>query len=186
MPKHQSIYVALLRGVNVGGKNMVSMRALKERFEALELREVSTYINSGNVLFRTGPSDARALEERIDVMLSRDFGLKGRTVVRSEAEMDRIVRTMSRVWTGDPAWRYNVMFLRHSVDPKSALQGIQIKPELERVVICPAALLWSARIDGLTRTAMLKLASRPVYQDMTVRNANTTRKLLELMRAMRT
>lgn len=100
--------------------------------------------------------------------------------------MDRIVRTMSRVWTGDPAWRYNVMFLRHSVDPKSALQGIQIKPELERVVICPAALLWSARIDGLTRTAMLKLASRPVYQDMTVRNANTTRKLLELMRAMRT
>jgi uncharacterized protein (DUF1697 family) len=49
-----------------------------------------------------------------------------------------------------------------------------------------AALLWSARVDGLTRTAMLKLASRPVYHDITVRNANTTRKVLELMRAMRT
>jgi uncharacterized protein (DUF1697 family) len=178
------VYVALLRGVNVGGNNLVSMKALKESFERLRVKDVASYINSGNILFRSADTDPRKLEDRIDRMLEREHDLPGRTVVRSLAEMARLVKTIAATWKPDAEWRYNVIFLRHSIDSARVLAGINLKPELERVVYCPGTLLWSARVSGLTRTAMLKLVRQPVYKDMTIRNVNTTTKLLRLMQAM--
>lgn len=178
------IYVALLRGINVGGNNMVSMKSLKDSFEKLGFGDVTTYINSGNILFRTSESDVRKIEDRIDRMLARDYRLKGKTVVRSHAEMARLVKTIAKTWTVDPESRYNVIFLRHTIDSRDVLDGLVPKPEIENVVYSPGTLLWSARIKDLTRTTMLKLASKPIYQDMTIRNINTTRKVLELMDRM--
>jgi uncharacterized protein (DUF1697 family) len=178
------VYVALLRGINVGGNNMVSMKALKESFETLGFADVQTYINSGNVLFRAKETDVRELEDRIDRMLAREHALKGKTVVRSEEEMTRLVKTIDAEWTPDPDWRYNVVFLRYTLDPNAVVKGIALDPDVERVVCCPGTLLWSARVNSITRSAMLKLSSRPVYQEMTVRNVNTTRKILELMDRM--
>jgi uncharacterized protein (DUF1697 family) len=179
------VCVALLRAINVGGNNIVSMKSLRESFERLGFDEVQTYINSGNVLFRARDGDARMLEDRIDRMLARRHGLKGKTVVRSHAEMARLVKTIVKEWKPDPEWRYNVIFLRHTLDPKSVLESLELKPEIERVVCCPGTLLWAARTSSLGRTAMLKLSSRPVYQEMTVRNVNTTKKILELMQRMK-
>jgi uncharacterized protein (DUF1697 family) len=184
MPKSSNIYVALLRGINVGGTNMVSMKSLKGSFERLGFEDVSTYINSGNVLFRSDEKDPRTLEERIDRMLARDYTLKPRTVVRSRAEMSRLLKTIAKTWKPDPQLRCNVIFLRHEIDSKSLLKDIQIKPDIEAVVYCPGTLLWSAQLDALTRTAMLKLASRPIYKEMTIRNPNTTAKVFELMERM--
>ena len=65
----QSIFVALLRGVNVGGKNMINMSSLKTSFEQLGFKDVSTYINSGNILFKSKETDARKLEKKIEQML---------------------------------------------------------------------------------------------------------------------
>src|SRR5919198_6276780 len=110
------VYVALLRGVNVGGNNIVSMKALTASFERLGFHDVQTYINSGNVLFRAKDADPRELEDRIDRMLAREHGLKGKTVVRSTAEMARLVKTIDKEWKPDPAWKYNVIFLRHTLD----------------------------------------------------------------------
>jgi uncharacterized protein (DUF1697 family) len=184
MPKSSNIYVALLRGINVGGNNMVSMKSLKESFERMGFDDVSTYINSGNVLFRSDEKDPRKLEERIDCMLAKDYKLQPRTVVRSRAEMGRLLKTIAKTWKPDPQLRCNVIFLRHEIDSKSLLKHIQIKPDIEAVVYCPGTLLWSAQLDALTRTAMLKLASRPIYKEMTIRNPNTTAKVFELMERM--
>ena len=178
------VYVALLRGINVGGKNIVSMTSLKESFERCGFEDVSTYINSGNVLFRATETDARKIERTIDRVLARDFGINGRTVVRSRAEMARLVKTMSSTWKADPRLKYNVIFLRHSIDSRRVLAGLTPKPDIEQVVYCPGTLLWSAQISALGRTAMLKLASSPLYQDMTVRGVNTTTKILALMQVM--
>jgi uncharacterized protein (DUF1697 family) len=174
-------YAAFLRGINVGGKNAVGMTGLKARFERLGLQDIVTYINSGNVVFRATGADARGLERKIDRVLAREFGVPAKTVVRTQAEMARLVKTIARMWTLDPAWRYNVIFLRHPIDSPKVLEGIELKPDIERVVYCPGTLLWSARMNALTRTAMLKLIGRPIYKDMTVRNVNTTRKVFELM-----
>jgi uncharacterized protein (DUF1697 family) len=178
------VYVAFLRGINVGGKNIVSMASLKANFEQIGLQDVRTYINSGNVLFRAAPIGERDLETRIDRMLSRKYRLKAKTVVRSYAAMARLMKTMTSAWTADRRWRYNVIFLRHKVDSERVLAGIEIKRALERVVYCPGTLLWSSRLSILGRTAMLKLSTRPVYQEMTVRNANTTTRVFALMQHM--
>jgi uncharacterized protein (DUF1697 family) len=162
----------------------VSMKSVKTSFERLGFNDVRTYINSGNVLFRTAQTNPRILESRIDRMLSREYGLKGKTVVRSQPEMARLVKAMRTTWKSDPNWRYNVIFLRSPVDSKSVLDGITVKPKIENVTYWPGTLLWSARIDSLGRTAMLKLVARPIYQEMTVRNVNTTTKILEMMQRM--
>ena len=174
-------YAAFLRGINVGGKNSISMKALASRLERLGLQNIATYINSGNVVFRAAGTDARSLERRIERVLSSELGVPVKSVVRSQAEMSRLVKKIATTWKLDPAWRYNVIFLRHPIDSPKVLDGFELKPDIERVTYCPGTLLWSARVNALTRTAMLKVSSRPVYQDMTVRSVNTTRKVLELM-----
>jgi uncharacterized protein (DUF1697 family) len=146
--------------------------------------DVSTYINSGNVLFRSPTRNARAIEGRIDRMLNREYGLVGKTVVRSYEEMATLMKRIATEWTHDPEARRSVVFLRHAIDSTEVLDGLNLNSEVERVVYCPGTLLWSAQVSDLTRTAMVKLASRPIYREMTVRNVNTTTKVFALMQRM--
>ena len=177
------VFVALLRGVNVGGKNMISMSSLKKSFEALGFKDVSTYINSGNIIFRTKELDARKLETKIERMLSKDYELGSKVVVRSVSEMAKLVESLPPSWsTGDSSWRYNVMFLRHSIDSEKILDELPAKSDIEQIVYRPGTLLWSAQVSELKQTIFHKLSSRKNFQDMTVRNLNTTKKLLELMK----
>ena len=186
MPRRQSAttFVALLRGVNVGGKNMIAMSSLKASFERMRLRDVATYINSGNVLFKAAEADARKLEKRLEAMLARDHRLECKVVVRSFLEMSRLVESLPATWTGDKEWRYNVIFLRHTIDSEHLVRDLQAKPDIEEVLYRPGTLLWSAHVRHITRTAMLRLPGQRIYQDMTVRNLNTTRKLHQLMAKM--
>ena len=115
-------------------------------------------------------------------MLSKEYQLGSKVVLRSLSEMEKLVQSLPRTWTGDSGWRYNVIFLRHTIDSEEILNELEFKKDIEQVVYRPGALLWSAQISELTRTNMLKLSSRKMYQDMTIRNLNTTRKLCELMK----
>ena len=183
--KTVTTYVAFLRAINVGGNNMVSMADLRASFEALGFTDVSSYINSGNILFRAKEKDARKLEKKIDRMMESEHDIPARTVVRSHAEMAELVRTIDRTWRKPSAdWRYNVAFLRHEVDGEDVLAGIDAQPGVEEVVYCPGTLLWSASVKDIKRTSMDKLSRLPINRDMTVRNLNTTRKMLALMDAM--
>jgi uncharacterized protein (DUF1697 family) len=179
-----TIYVALLRGINVGGNNIISMKALKGSFEELGFKEVATYINSGNILFKSKLSDARKLEATIEKMLVAEYKLGCKVVIRNAEEMASLVKKLPKHWTGDKDWRYNVIFLRHTIDSKEILKALNAKPEIEQVTYVPGTLLWSAHVKDLTRTAMVKVASHKLFQEMTVRNLNTTRKLHELMQRM--
>jgi uncharacterized protein (DUF1697 family) len=179
-----AVFVALLRGINVGGNNMISMKALKDSFERLGFSNVATYINSGNVLFQTKAADARKLEAKIEKMLVAEYQLACKVVVRSADEMASLIKKLPKDWTGDSNWRYNVIFLRHTIDSKAIVKQLNAKPGIEQVVYVPGTLLWSAHVKDLTRTAMVKLASHKMFQEMTVRNLNTTRKLHQLMQQM--
>ena len=178
------IFVALLRGVNVGGKNMIRMSSLKESFERMGFGDVATYINSGNIIFTTQEGDARKLERSIEGMLSSEYALECKVVVRSLSEMADLVKSLPETWDGDGLWKYNVIFLRHSIDSENILDGLKPESDIEQIVYRPGTLLWSARISDLSRTSMHKLSSRKLFQEMTVRNTNTTRKLYELMKKM--
>lgn len=180
--KTLNVYVALLRGVNVGGNNMINMGALRESFAKLGFENVTSYINSGNIIFRSRESDARKLEKKIEQMLKKEYELGSKVVIRSLDEMTQLVKSLPQTWGGDSNWRYNVIFLRHTIDSEEILKDVPVKEDIEAVQYLPGTLLWSAHVDALNRTNMLKLASRKLYQDMTVRNTNTTKKLCELMK----
>ncbi len=177
-------HIVLLRGVNVGGNNIISMKSLKTSFEQMGFSDVSTYINSGNILFKAKERDARKLETKIEAMLSSEHKLGCKVVVRSFLEMASLIENLPEDWNGDSEWKYNVMFLRHSIDSEKVLESLGPKPEIEKVVYYPGTLLWSARISEISRTTIQKLSSQKLFQDMTVRNTNTTRKLYELMNKM--
>jgi uncharacterized protein (DUF1697 family) len=187
MPKQGSqsrlnVFVALLRGVNVGGNNMIRMSSLKESFETLGFTQVTTYINSGNLVFKTKEGDARKLEKKIEQMLSKDYKLDSKVVVRSLPEMEKLVKSLPSGWSGDSRWRYNVIFLRHSIDSEEILADLPVKEDIDELTYRPGALLWSAQVKELPKSYLAKLSSRKIFQDMTVRNLNTTKKLHELMK----
>lgn len=175
------VFVALLRGVNVGGNNMISMSSLKESFEAMGFTHVTTYINSGNIIFTTKETDARKLEKRIEQMLAKEYQLDSKVVVRSLAEMADLVESLPHTWGGDSLWRYNVMFLRHTIDSEEILAELPAKDDIEEICYRKGTILWSVQASEANRTNMHKLPSRKIFKDMTVRNLNTTRKLFELM-----
>jgi len=179
------VFVALLRGVNVGGKNMISMSSLKSSFEQLGFKDVGTYINSGNILFKSKETDLRKLETKIERMLAKEYRLESKVVVKSFEEIEKLVGDLPKSWNGDKAYRFNVMFLRHTVDSKDILKGVEPNQEIEEVVVyCPGALLWSSRLCDLKETAMAKLSNKKPFQEVTVRNLNTTQKLYQLMKKM--
>jgi|LSQX01.3.fsa_nt_gb uncharacterized protein (DUF1697 family) len=68
-------YIALLRGINVGGKNKLAMSELKARFEKLGFTDVSTHLNSGNVIFSTDIDDTEHLAHKIKIMIEKNFEL---------------------------------------------------------------------------------------------------------------
>jgi len=177
-----NIFVALLRGVNVGGNNMISMSSLKKSFEAMGFTNVSTYINSGNIIFDAKEKDARKLEKKIEQMLSREYQLESKVVLRSSSEMEKLVQSLPRNWGGDSSWRYNVIFLRHTIDSEEIIADLPVKSDVDHLTYRPGTLLWSAQVSELPKSYMAKLSSRKIFQDMTVRNLNTTKKLYELMK----
>lgn len=176
------IFVALLRGVNVGGKNMIRMSSLKDSFERMGFDKVATYINSGNIIFSTQKGDARKLERSIEGMLSGEHGLECKVVVRGFSEMADLIKSLPDAWDGDESWKYNVIFLRHSIDSEEILDNLKPASDIEQIVYRPGTLLWSARISDMSRTSLHRLPGQKLFQEMTVRNTNTTRKLYELMK----
>ena len=176
------VYVAFLRGINVGGKNLVEMRALRDSFERLGFGSVRSYINSGNVIFTAADEDPRGLETRIERALERDLRLELTVVVRSLPEMESVVERIPKSWKQSANLRCNVIFLRHEIDNPSIVEGLHPKPEIEQLTYEPGVLFWSAKRETLTKSSMVKLSAHPDYAGMTARNERTPVKVLELMR----
>ena len=176
-------YVALLRGINVGGKNLIRMPALKACFEAGGFEDVSTYIQSGNVLFRSGGGGSAALTRRIEEMLTATFGhYRASVVVRSRAQMRAIVDGAPKGFGADPAaYRYDVIFLKEPLTGSAALRDVPTREGVDAAHAGKGVLYFSRLTARATQSRLGKVISLPIYQSMTIRNWNTTTKLLAMM-----
>ena len=174
-------YVALLRGINVGGRTLVKMADLKACFEDLRFAEVSTYIASGNVLFESDEDDAAALATTIEAAIEQRFELPVKVVVLDQKAYARIVKAIPKPWIGDGALRANVAFLRRGTDAKQVVRELEPDAAIEEVKAVDGAILWATRRDSLNRSVMRKLIGGAAYKEQTVRNLNTTLKLHELL-----
>jgi uncharacterized protein (DUF1697 family) len=177
-------WLVLLRGINVGGNNVIAMADLRHSFADMGFHEPATYIQSGNVL--VGARSKPTLDDvrRIEAELSKRFGYAARIVVRDRAQMRRLVREIPAEWDpGNTSTRYYVLFPVAGVRPRDIVREVTPKPEVEAVAAGAYAVYWSAPFATLTRSTMAKLATSPVYKQVTVRNLNTTLKLCSLMEA---
>jgi uncharacterized protein (DUF1697 family) len=175
-------YVALLRGINVGGKNLIRMPALKACFEANGFEDVATYIQSGNVLFASSATPAPELTRRIEAMLAEAFDYVPTVVVRNRNQMRAIVDRAPKGFGAQPAkYRYDVIFLKEPVSAKAALKTVPTKPGVDEVHAGTGVLYASRLAAKATSSRLNKIISLPIYPSLTIRNWNTTTKLLTLM-----
>ena len=180
------MYVALLRGINVGGSNLIRMPALKACFEDQGLRDVATYIQSGNVLFSAARENPVALTARIEKALSKTFSYQSRVVLRSFEQMKAIVEGAPKGFGRRPAeYRYDVIFLKHPVTAAEAMKSLTANPGVDRVFAGDGVVYFSRLISRAAESHLSRVVGKPIYQDMTIRNWNTTGKLLALMERVR-
>jgi uncharacterized protein (DUF1697 family) len=177
-------YVALLRGINVGGKNLIGMPALKACFEEGGFEDVVTYIQSGNVVF-SSKEKASELPDRIERMLVAAFGHYDASIVlRSRSQMKAIVDRAPKGFGSEPAlFRYDVAFLKPRVKAAAAIRDIPVKEGVDRMWAGTGVLYASRLIERATSSRINRIASLPIYKDMTIRNWNTTTKLAQLLEA---
>ena len=181
MAKEQTRYLALLRGINVGGKNIIAKEELCRCFEELGCCCIRTYIQSGNILFRTKATSAKQLSTQIENELSRRFSYAAQAVVLSHHQYVSAVQAAPKQWGASSLRKHNAIFMLGDMPPDELLKQLPSpKKDLESVVMGPGVVFWSVSKKRLSKTTLMKLSMSPVYQNVTVRNHNTVFKLLEL------
>ena len=173
-------YVAFLRGVNVGGKGIVSMAAIKEALVALGLSDVRTYINSGNVIFSTRASSAQRLTARIEKALEQHTGMAIQVLVMDHKSLKKMVDAIPRNWVDDKTMRTYVLLLWNELDDRTILDRLPAKPGIDELRYTPGAVIWRVDRENVTRSQMNRIVGTPLYKKITIRSANTMRKLDEL------
>lgn len=175
-------FVALLRGINVGGNNKVSMAELKACFEAAGYQNVRTYINSGNVLFESSEVSSQALAGKISKLLGEQIDCKPKAVVLSQRELEAVVKNAPKGFGTEPdKYRYDVFFLIPPLTADEVLQGVSLREGVDQVAAGEGALYFWRLIAQLTKSHVNKIIGTPMYQNITIRNWNTTTKLLALL-----
>jgi len=174
-------FLALLRGINVGGRNPVAMSALRETFEAAGFDEVRTYIQSGNVLFA---SDAprTSLEGDLEAMLERRFGVPLVVMVRSHAQLRSVVTKAPPAFGAKPdTYHSDVIFLKAPLTSRQAMRVVEEREGVDQAWPGTGVLYFARLSERRTASRMGRIAGTPEYKQMTIRSWTTTTKLLDLL-----
>jgi len=178
-----STYVILVRGINVGGKNKVSMANLKICLEELGCSNVSTYIASGNVILE---SDQRpdALQAQIETALPKTFKLDSELVsvlVLTRQQLQAIIENKPKGFGEQPDKYHSDAIFLMGIDAAEAMTVFNPREGVDNV--WPGdGVIYSQRLSAQrTKSRLNKIVGTPAYQSMTIRNWNTTTKLLELL-----
>ncbi len=174
-------YVALLRGINVGGNNTIKMDDLKVSFTSAGFVNVLTYINSGNVIFDTDFSREDEIISAIEELIKKDFALDIPVVVRDIDNIQKICDTVPSAWRNDKDHKTDVMFLWDEYADKRVLDKLPIKKGVDVVRYIDRACVWHLDKSAHTQSGIGDIVGTKLYKKMTVRNINTVRKLGELM-----
>jgi uncharacterized protein (DUF1697 family) len=179
------VYLALLRGINVGGKNKVPMAELKACFAELDCENVRTYIASGNVLFESNKSSAELTEE-IQEALPTKFKLDSeliRILILSRDQLQKVIDQAPEGFGTEPGKYHSDAIFLMGVPSDEAIKVFNPREGVDRVWQGDLAI-YSQRLSAQrTRSRLSKIMSSPLYKLMTIRSWDTTARLLELMNA---
>ncbi len=172
-------YIALLRGINVGGNNIIMMAELRECITGLGFENVRTYIQSGNTLFESTDQDSEVLETHIQEAIAVQFSIDLTVVVVKKQTLQKIINNAPSWWGKDDQWKHNLIFLIRPFVVKDIVAAIgELKPDIEAIKAGDGVIYQSISKESFGKTTSGKLASNPIYKKMTIRNFNTANKLL--------
>ncbi|TFV95316.1 DUF1697 domain-containing protein [Leifsonia flava] len=173
--------VALLRGINVGGRNLIGMPALADAFRDAGYSHVTTHLQSGNVLFTASPPTGAALEDSLERMLQKAFDIPLLVVVRSTEELAATIAG-APADHGSDTLRSDVYFVKQPLTVDEVWQQLpELREGVDSIAPGPGALYFSRVAARATKTRIQRLLAMPVFQQMTVRTWRTTTRLLELL-----
>jgi uncharacterized protein (DUF1697 family) len=175
-------YVALLRGINVGGRNLIAMPALRACFADNGFPDARTYIQSGNVVFSSSGTRAAALTRRIEDVLSTTFAYEASVVLRSRTQLRAVVDKAPNGFGTKPSeYRCDVIFLKEPLNPATAIRAVLTRPEVDEATPGPGVLYFSRLASMAAQSRLSRITSSPIYPNLTIRNWNTTVALLRLL-----
>ena len=173
--------VCLLRGINIGGRNKINMKALKSSFERAGFSEVETYINTGNIIFES-TLDKAAVTEIIAQFIFDDFGFKIDVLVLTKSEFMVIAQATPQHFTNDTQMKTDILFLWSDYDRSDVLSELPLKPDIDKVTYVKGALIWNIDRADQPKSGLHKIAGTKFYANATVRNVNTLRNLENLLK----
>ena len=184
---HMSTFVVLLRGINVGGKNSVSMAELKTYLEELGFSHVATYINSGNVILQSSQS-ADVIQNQIETMLPKAFKLDSeiiRALAIPQERFQALIDERPHEFGNHPDMYHSDVIFLMGIGVPEAMAAFRPRDGVD--VIWPGkAVIYSQRLDALrTKSRLNVVMASPLYKSMTIRSWSTTVKLLELLKRAR-
>ncbi|HEX4748450.1 MAG TPA: DUF1697 domain-containing protein [Bryobacteraceae bacterium] len=176
-------YLALLRGINVGGNNIVKMAELRTCLECAGLQKVSTYIQSGNVLFESRSASCSKLAQKVEQALAQELLPNANVVIVSSDQMAEVVNSAPTGFGAQPEnYRYDVVFIRPPASANELAGGIPLHPEVDKAWAQNGVIYLRQLKARRTQSRLPKLVRTSAFKSMTVRNWATTTKLHELMR----
>jgi uncharacterized protein (DUF1697 family) len=179
MPRKR--YVALLRGINVGGRNAVPMADLRAALTDAGYTSVATYIQSGNVVFES-TAPRRALEAEVEDALEERFGIPIVVVVRSHAEFRTIVEQAPDGFGTEPrTYHSDVLFLKSPLTSARAMRVVELRDGVDRAWPARGVVYFQRLSARRTQSRLSRIVGTPQYKSMTIRSWATTTKLLELL-----
>jgi uncharacterized protein (DUF1697 family) len=159
---------------------------LKACFEKAGFENISTYINSGNVIFDSAEKDILKLQKKCEEFLKDDFGFPIGLAIIDVSTLQDGLKNAPAWWGNDEDAKHNAIFV---ISPATAeeitREAGQIKPAYEKMYVHGGIIFWSAPIKTYSRTRLSKIVGTKAYQNITIRNANTAKKLLELAVSMK-
>jgi uncharacterized protein (DUF1697 family) len=176
-----AVIISMLRGVNVGGHNRIKMDALRALYESLKLRDPQTYVQSGNVIFRTDERDLVRLAQRVENGIERRFGFRPAVIVRTASELrDVIARNPFAKRRGIEPSRLLVTFLAGDPGPEARDQVRRMKTAPEELRI-EGRELYIYYPNGMARPKLSWAAlEKTLKTPGTGRNWNSVTKMLEI------
>ena len=170
-----SRYIAFLRAVNVGGRT-VKMTELKALFEQMQLRDVQTFIASGNVIF-TSSERALALEAAIEAALHKALGYSVTTMVRSTAEVAAAATYAAFPAATLAAASLYVGFLKTKPSAAAVRSTLALQTEVDALRVHGREIYWAARKSISEATITAAALEKALQTPVTLRNINTVRRL---------
>jgi uncharacterized protein (DUF1697 family) len=176
-------YVVLVRGVNVGGKNKISMAAFKKCLEELGFFDVSTYIASGNVILKSNKS-ARAVKTQIENALPKNFKLDSeliKVLVLTHDQLRAVINHKPKGFGEYPEKYHSDGIFLMDIDMLQAMSVFKTKEGVDKIW-SGNGVIYSERLSSLrTKSRLGRIIATPAYKSMTIRSWNTITKLLELL-----